>query len=134
MIMVNIKNVISSLKEKEKFYIENYQPEWMFADEVISELSKFDVSEYDIFDIFSTEVIENYILVPGKDHLIANLIDGKVESYFKANIGDAKVLDHSDLTPLYLKVFKDWEKAGWIKITSTEGSDKTIAIELNINN
>jgi hypothetical protein len=31
----------------------------MFADEVISKLSKFDVSEYDVFDIFSKEVIEN---------------------------------------------------------------------------
>ncbi len=128
--MTEIKDAINRLKEKEKFCIECYQPEWELADAVISELSNFNVSEYNIFDIFSNEVIEKYILEPGQENILAGKVGGKVESFVKTNLAATQLVDHSDLIPLYQRVFGEWEQEGWITIKTQEDAKNPISIKI----
>ncbi len=129
--MSNIKEAINRLKKMEKFCIECYQPEWMLADAVVSELVNFDTSEYNIFDIFSTEVIEKYILTPGAESILAGIVGGKIESILKTNSSATQKVDHSDLIPLYQRVFSDWELEGWITIKKPEDGKSPVSIKIN---
>ncbi|AZZ92339.1 hypothetical protein EUZ85_17035 [Hahella sp. KA22] len=129
--MANIDEVVIKLKDKEKFCVEYYQPEWILADAVVVELSQFDVSEYNIFDIFSRDVIENYILAPAEPFLSVKEGSVKVESFIKVSGAELKKVDHSSLAPLYQKLIHEWEKAGWITIIKDADSNNSLTICIN---
>ncbi|MBU2709207.1 hypothetical protein KCM76_24645 [Zooshikella marina] len=124
-----VETTIFDLKEKLKFTIEYYQPAWMFADEVIVELSKYSVSDYDLATIFTKAEIDNYILDPCKKYLIAYEVGGDVESFIKLNSTPTKMTNSSSLIPICVKIFKLWQERGWIKITKTYNPNLDLSIE-----
>lgn len=130
--MPEIQKLIESLGHKKKTYVDGMLPPDMFADEVVGTLSGVSASEYNIFDIFSKKIIEDYILSPGEDYMRAALVGGKIKSIVVSYDKGAREADHSEMIPLYQKVFREWEEQGWIMVDeNSEDVESPISIKIH---
>ena len=126
----DIAKIINKLKDHVQMCVDYYLPHHMLVSDVVEGLSRFDSSQYDVFDILSREVIDEYMLPLGEEALKAGLLGLSIKTFGVAEPGGFIVQDHSHLIPLFEKLFNDWEKADWITITKQDDPERPIIVSL----
>ncbi len=127
------EEIIKNLKSYEEEYQSGIDDDSSFAFFTIDELSTLDMSEYNIFELFSRNTIEDSILKFGTDLIIAELNDQRIERLMCAYPGGVKVINYSSKMPLFKRLFDDWQKKGWVIINQDIENKKQLHKNLNFD-
>ncbi len=128
--MPDIAKITAKLKDHVQMCEDYFLPDFMLVTDVVEDLSRFDSSQYDVFDILSREVIEKFLLPWGEVALKAGMFGLSIKTFGVAEPGGFIVQDHSHLIPRFEKLFNDWEKADWITITKQDDPECPIIVTL----